>query len=101
MPSNAKLNKPPIFTGKDLSLATVNTWAIHVEDYVDDTVNESHKIKIAGSFLIETAELWYIISVYSRTPILATFATFIAEFKVYFSRADEPHILCDQLQQMT
>jgi hypothetical protein len=57
MPSDAKLNKPPIFTGKDLYLTTVNTWAIRVEDYVDDTINESRKIKIAGSFLIETAEL--------------------------------------------
>jgi hypothetical protein len=57
MPSDAKLNKPPIFTGKDLSLATVNTWAIRIEDYIDDTINESHKIKIAGSFLTETAEL--------------------------------------------
>jgi hypothetical protein len=57
MPSDAKLNKPPIFTGKDLSLATVNTWVIHAEDYIDDTVNESRKIKIAGSFLTETAEL--------------------------------------------
>jgi predicted YcjX-like family ATPase len=33
--------------------------------------------------------------------MLATFAAFIAEFKAHFSRADEPHILCDQLQQMT
>jgi hypothetical protein len=57
MPSDAKLNKPPIFTGKDLSLATINTWAIRAEDYVDDTENESRKIKVAGSFLTETAEL--------------------------------------------
>jgi hypothetical protein len=57
MPSDARLNKPPIFTGKDLSLAIVNIWAIRVEDYVDDIINESRKIKIAGSFLTETAEL--------------------------------------------
>jgi hypothetical protein len=101
MPSDAKLNKPPIFTGKDLSLATVNTWVIRVEDYIDDTVNESRKIKIAGSFLIETAELWYITSVRSRTPMLAIFTIFIAEFKVYFSRIDESYILRDQLHQMT
>jgi hypothetical protein len=97
IPSDIKLNKPPIFTGKDLSLATVNTWAIRAEDYIDDTVNESRKIKIAGSFLTEIAELWYITSVRSRTPMLATFTIFIAEFKAYFSRADESHILHDQL----
>jgi hypothetical protein len=57
MPSDAKLNKPPIFTGKDLRLATVNTWGIHAEDYIDDTVNENCKIKIVESFLTETAEL--------------------------------------------
>jgi hypothetical protein len=57
MPSDIKLNKPPIFTGKDLSLATVNIWVIHIEDYIDDIVNESYKIKIVGSFLTETAEL--------------------------------------------
>ena len=101
MPSDAKLNKPPIFTGKDLSLATVNTWAIRAEDYVDDTPNESRKIKVAGSFLTETAELWYITSIRSRTPMIATFAEFITTFKAHFSRADEPHILRDQLQQMT
>jgi hypothetical protein len=33
--------------------------------------------------------------------MLATFTTFIAEFKAHFSRTDEPHILRDQLQQMT
>jgi hypothetical protein len=68
--SNAKLNKPPIFTGKDLSLATVNTWAIRAEDYVDDTPDEARKIKVAGSFLTETAELWYITTIRSRTPML-------------------------------
>jgi hypothetical protein len=57
MPSDVKLNKPPIFTGKDLSLTIINTWVIRVEDYIDDIVNESRKIKIAGFFLIETAEL--------------------------------------------
>ena len=100
MVSDAKLNKPPIFTGKDLSLATVNTWAIRAEDYVDDTENESRKIKVAGSFLTETAELWYITSIRSRVPMIATFAEFIAAFKAHFSRADEPHILRDQLQRM-
>jgi hypothetical protein len=99
--SNAKLNKPPIFTGKDLSLATVNTWAIRAEDYVDDTPDEARKIKVAGSFLTETAELWYITTIRSRTSMLATFAAFIDAFKKHFSRADEPHILRDQLQQMT
>jgi hypothetical protein len=57
MPSDIKLNKPPIFIGKDLSLAIINTWVIHIEDYIDDTINESRKIKIAGSFLTEIAEL--------------------------------------------
>jgi predicted YcjX-like family ATPase len=33
--------------------------------------------------------------------MLATFAAFIAAFKKHFSRADEPHILRDQLQQMS
>ena len=97
MPSDAKLNKPPIFTGKDLSLATVNTWVICVEDYIDDTPNESRKIKVVGSFLTEIAELWYITSIRSRTPMMATFAEFITAFKAHFSRADEPYILRDQL----
>jgi uncharacterized protein YuzE len=98
---NAKLNKPPIFTGKDLSLATVNTWAVRAEDYVDDTPDEARKIKVAGSFLTETAELWYITTIRSCTPMLPTFAAFILAFKKHFSRADEPHILRDQLQQMS
>jgi hypothetical protein len=55
--SDTKLNKLSIFTSKNLSLATINTWAIRAEDYVDDTENESRKIKVAGSFLTETAEL--------------------------------------------
>jgi hypothetical protein len=97
MPSDVKLNKPPIFTGKDLSLATVNIWVIRIEDYIDDIVNENRKIKIAGSFLTETAELWYITLIHSRTPMLAIFTIFIAEFKVYFSRTDESYILRDQL----
>jgi hypothetical protein len=57
MLSDAKLNKPPIFTGKDLSLTIVNTWAIRAKNYVDDTENESRKIKVAESFLTEIAEL--------------------------------------------
>ena len=63
--------------------------------------NEARKIKVAGSFLTETAELWYITTIRGRAPMLATFAAFIAAFKKHFSCADEPHILRDQLQQMS
>jgi hypothetical protein len=55
--SDMRFNKPPIFTGKDLSLIIINKWVIYIEDYIDDIDNESRKIKIAGSFLIEIAEL--------------------------------------------
>jgi hypothetical protein len=55
--SDMRFNKSPIFTGKDLSLIIVNIWIIYIEDYIDDIDNESHKIKIVGSFLIEIAEL--------------------------------------------
>ena len=97
MPSDVKLNKPPIFTGKDLSLATVNILAIRIEDYMDDTPNESRKIKVADSFLTETAELWYITSIRSRTPMIAIFTEFITVFKMYFNRTDELYILHNQL----
>jgi hypothetical protein len=97
IPSDIKLNKPPIFTGKDLSLAKINTWAIRAEDYIEDITDETRKIKVAGSFLTEIAELWYIISIRNSIPMMVIFAIFLAVFKAHFSRADESYILRDQL----
>jgi hypothetical protein len=95
--SSAKVNKPSEFTGKDLSLATVNSWVYRVEDYVEDVATDAKKVKIAGSLLTETAEMWYNASIRNANP-LPTFAEFVIAFRSRFSRSDEPHILRAQLK---
>jgi hypothetical protein len=97
--STAKVNKPTAFTGKDLSLAAVNTWIIEVEDYVEDVTDDARKLKIAGSSLSETAKLWYVSAIRLKQP-QPTFAAFLVLFRTHFSRADEPHILRNELQQV-
>jgi hypothetical protein len=52
--SGPKLNKPPVFTGKDLSLATVNAWVFKIRSYVRDAETDERKVEIASSFLTET-----------------------------------------------
>jgi Ty3 transposon capsid-like protein len=86
--SGPKLNKPPVFIRKDLSLATVNAWIFKIRSYVCEADSNDRKIEIASSFLTETAELWFI-AIYGSANTLPKFDEFITAFKKHFSRADD------------
>jgi Ty3 transposon capsid-like protein len=97
--SGPKLNKPPVFTAKNLSLATVNTWIFKIRSYVRETDSDDWKIEIASSFLTETAELWFL-AVYGSAATLPKFDEFITAFKKHFSRADDTRELRHKIETM-
>jgi hypothetical protein len=83
-----KLNKPPIFTGKDLSLATINVWVYKIRSYVRRLETDDEKVEVAVLFLSDTAELCFI-SLYGTAPEQPTFEAFITAFKERFSHTND------------
>jgi Retrotransposon gag protein/Retroviral aspartyl protease len=97
--SGPKPNKPPEFTGQDLSLTTVNGWIYKIRGYVRGADDNNHKIEIASGFLTKSAEQWFV-AVYGFAETLRNFDTFLAALKTHFSRGDDARQLRRQLERL-
>src|SRR5579859_6823680 len=95
--SSAKVNKPPVFTGKDLSLMTVNTWIRRVKAYVRKVEDDEEKVEIASTYLESTAEQWYSAK-YGSAATPPQFETFLTDFRTHFARGDDGRLLRQQLE---
>ena len=74
-----KKAKPQFFTGQDTSLGTVTSWVFKIRSYVRASTDEPEKVETVASFLIDTAERWFMPK-YASAAELPTFDQFIAAF---------------------
>jgi hypothetical protein len=78
--STPKLNKLSFFMGKDLFLATVNTWVYKIHSYVPPPQTDDEKVESSSCSFLTTAELWFI-SLYGTAHEQPMFEAFIMPFK--------------------
>ena len=69
-----------IFTGKNMSFSTMNIWIYWIRSYVKGVANDEKKIEVAASFLVKTAELWFISEIAHIKP-LPSFKGFLKAIK--------------------
>ena len=97
--TNAKKAKPPVFTGEDCSLSSVNGWIFSIKSYVRGEENEEEKVEIAASYLSGVAKTWFV-GKYALLDALPPFAEFIDTFKAQFSRVDDARQLRVSLERI-
>ena len=95
-----KPKKPPIFTGKDNSLAAINAWIFRIRVYVETSdLTPERQTKIAATYLGDTAEKWFIAK-YGRATALPELDEFLTKLKERFALAEPTCAECTLMKEV-